>query len=763
MQFWWRVQRSRFVARTRRLNTPALGADASAAPCARRSPVAGPSVVVLESRPGKWRARVTRVRRCRVDARARALGVVVAASTGPLSPGVRVVEVRPRPAAACLGGVVAGAATVGATGCGGAGARVCDGGVTQDGGLVGTRTSARAAPAAVPARVEIDESGAERARGLSVLVPGAKWVVDASLTRRPPVPQVAGYGPVMPASHRGSWYYPGYRPGRASGAPRLPRGWHRLSTRVLRELGGVPWLEYLEDMEQYGCVIGDEQQPALVVPNGASVARRPEAARQLVQDYLDKGWYARAHEHGVAPRVVMALHLVPKSGGRWRLIGDMSAGGENSVNERTKRLGLLEPPAPTHRYTRLRDVLRAVRRRRCRGEAVWFTKTDIDAAYSRCGVSVPSVPRQGMEVPGIGLVLGLRLLFGASGSPQGFVSWSDAVVWLMRHHGHELFAIVDDFLSLEASWTESLAAVQRLMYLLEQAGFPVSAAKAAEWGLPTKIMEFLGVTLDTLRWCYYLSAERRNAFGDLLRSVCRARRVPRRVVARVAGKMAWFGQVYPRTRPFASSWHAAAAAGRAARRPVSISRGMRRDAQWFLRLLAHAPLVPIVPPALHPLELFTDASLSGFGAWWGTIWMGGRWGRHDKRLSGGDIMVYEAATVVFFLLSLGERLRGQRITLRCDNQAVCGALYSWRSRQPVVARLLRRLAAFLVTTGVRLHVRWISTHDNYVADALSRQRPLTWFSVDGTAVHVSRTTRLALSWRQRSDWWKSMANEREME
>lgn len=180
---------------------------------------------------------------------------------------------------------------------------------------------------------------------------------------------------------------------------------------------------------------------------------------------------------------------------------------------------------------------------------------------------------------------------------------------------------------------------------------------------------------------------------------------------------------------------------------------MRRDADWFLRLLEHAPMVPIVEPALHPVQVFTDASLSGFGAWWGSVWMAGRWGHHDRRISGHNIMVYEAATVVFFLLSLGERLRGQRVTLRCDNQAVVAALYNWHSRQPVVARLLRRLAAFLVLTGVRLHVKWVSTHQNYVADALSRQRHLNWFSVDGVAVHVSNTTRLRIGWNARSAWW----------
>lgn len=466
-----------------------------------------------------------------------------------------------------------------------------------------------------------------------------------------------------------------------------------------------------------------------------------------------------AQQLGLDPTVVMPLHVVPKSGGRWRLISDLSAGGDDSVNARAQAAGALEPPAPLHKYTRVRDIRASLAARLRAGQRVRFTKVDIDSAYSRVAVSQPSVARQGMHVPGVGVVCSLRLLFGSGTSPRDFVSWSDAFVWVLRESGIEVWNVVDDFLVIESSWGRAVAATTRLLALLEASGFQVSRAKFDATGAPAWVAEFLGVVFDAYRGCFGLSAERRSAFADLLRGTVKRRRLSRRAAARIAGKMAWFGSVYPLTRAFASVWHTAAA--RAAERGFcAVTVAMRRSAAWFLRVVAAAPDVPIVPPELHPVELLTDASLYGFGGWWGGIWCAGRWGRNDLRLARRNIMVLEMATLVFFILALGERLRNQRVVLRCDNAAVCGCLYTWRSRQPVVARLLRRLVAHLVAVNVRLHVRWISTYDNYVADLLSRGSRVVWFPAapGGVPVHASDSLRLLVPWRARAVWWRPLGS-----
>ena len=506
----------------------------------------------------------------------------------------------------------------------------------------------------------------------------------------------------------------------------------------------------------YGAVVGADDQPSLVLPNGLSAVRRPAVVRDLVGDYLDRGWYVPAKDLGVAPRVVMPLHVVPKSGGRWRLIGDLSAGGDLSVNARARVAGALDPPAPVHKYTRVRDIRESLEARLRAGQRVRFTKVDVDSAYSRVAVSVPSIARQGMNVPGVGVVCSLRLLFGSGTSPRDFVSWSDAFVWVMRAHGVEVWNVVDDFLVVESSWGRVVAATTRLLSLLEASGFQVSRAKFEATGAPAWVAEFLGVVFDAYRGCYGLSAERRTAFAALLRSTVHSRRLPRRVAARVAGKMAWFGSVYPLSRAFASVWHAAAA--RAAELgSCRVTGAMRRAAAWFVHVVGVAPDIPIVRSALHPVELYTDASLYGFGGWWGSIWCSGRWGRNDLRLSRSNIMVLEMATLVFFVLALGERLRNQRVVVRCDNASVCGCLYTWRSRQPIVARLLRRLVAHLVSVNARLHVLWIGTHANYVADLLSRGSRVLWFPVaPGVPVHVSCALQLPITWRRRSAWWQPL-------
>ena len=81
-------------------------------------------------------------------------------------------------------------------------------------------------------------------------------------------------------------------------------------------------------------------------------------------------------------------------------------------------------------------------------------------------------------------------------------------------------------------------------------------------------------------------------------------------------------------------------------------------------------------------------------------------------------------------------LRGRRVRLWEDNQAVVAMLTSWTSRNPLLMGLIRRLWWLLDTHDISLHPVYIRSAANVWADALSRQvDPADW-SLSSAAFHL---------------------------
>ena len=70
------------------------------------------------------------------------------------------------------------------------------------------------------------------------------------------------------------------------------------------------------------------------------------------------------------------------------------------------------------------------------------------------------------------------------------------------------------------------------------------------------------------------------------------------------------------------------------------------------------------------------------------------------------------------------RLRGRSTLLWVDNSAVVHILTNRTTRSPEMMALLRRVWWLIDSAGIDLRVKWISTHENNFADALSRGAPL---------------------------------------
>lgn len=121
-------------------------------------------------------------------------------------------------------------------------------------------------------------------------------------------------------------------------------------------------------------------------------------------------------------------------------------------------------------------------------------------------------------------------------------------------------------------------------------------------------------------------------------------------------------------------------------------------------------------------DVYTDASKAPRYAGGGYVSKCGRYRywKYGTSAARQPIDFLEGDTVVLAVADLGPRWRGQKVRFHIDNQAFQkSAVKAW-SRAERLTQLLRRLFALILQSGCILEFEWISTHDNVLADHLSR-------------------------------------------
>ena len=86
------------------------------------------------------------------------------------------------------------------------------------------------------------------------------------------------------------------------------------------------------------------------------------------------------------------------------------------------------------------------------------------------------------------------------------------------------------------------------------------------------------------------------------------------------------------------------------------------------------------------------------------------------------IAYLEGDAVVRAVRQLGDRLQGKKLRIYIDNQSFCFSLRKGRSNSDKLNHLVRELFELSAQYDCVFEPHWISTHDNVLADALSRDK-----------------------------------------
>jgi len=409
-----------------------------------------------------------------------------------------------------------------------------------------------------------------------------------------------------------------------------------------------------------------------------------------------------AWEPATSTDYVSPVHLVPKPHStKMRVVVDL------------RHLNQHCPTLPA-KFERLKDLEYLAR------PADWMFSLDLQDGYHQVPIHPAFRKYFTFEVLG-NYYHAAALPFGWSLSPLVFTKIMRVPAARLRSLGARLLIYLDDWLFLAPSHSEALQTRALVESTFTSLGLLRNPTKGV-WE-PTQRLQHLGLLLDTVEGSFRVPADKlsrlhQGASSLLHHAISHCRHVDPRRLAAFLGLAASVKPALPEQPLRSRSLHDALRHLRSWGKDVRLSRQALRDLQWWRTLPASHLPGPIWRPTTTA-TLTTDASDSGWGAHLndGQQTASGTWPAHQHPQ---HITVKELTAVSLALDQFALHLHGHRVRLKSDNTAVVAIVNSGTSRSPPLMALARHIWQQAANLQARLFATYVSTHDNHLADALSR-------------------------------------------
>lgn len=406
--------------------------------------------------------------------------------------------------------------------------------------------------------------------------------------------------------------------------------------------------------------------------------------------------------------------VVPKKTGGWRMIMHLSAPVDSSINDGIDKEDF------TLRYSTIDDAVKIIHQL---GRNAELAKIDIKCAFR----NIP-VRNKDRDLLGIywknNYYIDRCLPFGLRSAPCIFNQYAEALEWILKHNYLITYIIhyLDDFLIAGRTYAECKQALQRMLEVCKQLGFPIAVNKVEG---PTNIITFLGILLDTVKMEMRLPPEKLEALLLLLSQwQTKRRKATKRELLSLIGKLSYAAKVIPAGRIFLRRLIDLSTSARKLHHRISLTASARADIKWWQDFLPGWNGVGLMlqPDWVHgcDLNLHTDASGTlGFGAYFNKAWISGPWSEEQLKRS---IQWKELFAIVAAAATWGYLWQTKKIVVYCDNQAI---VYTWQAKSPrntAITQLCRTLFFLAAKNNFNICLKHLPGVTNQIADALSRQQ-----------------------------------------
>ena len=413
--------------------------------------------------------------------------------------------------------------------------------------------------------------------------------------------------------------------------------------------------------------------------------------------------------------------VIPKghNSGKWRLITDLSFPHGQSVNDG------IDPALCSLSYTSVETVATIIAQL---GGTLLLAKVDIESASHLIPVHPDDRTLLGVQWQGR-VYIDPMLPFGLWSAPKIFNAVADALQWYLRLKGiPHIEHYLDDFIIVA---TNDTALCQHYVDLLNgvcgELGVPIADHKRDG---PTTCLTFLGIEIDTVQGQLRLPQEKLQHLATL-HTWHNRRACTRKELESLIGLLNHVCKVVRSGRPFLRRMldllHAVHRPPNSTV-PIRLNAGFRSDLLWWRTFVSEWNGISfLLPPANLPqYHLTSDASGSwGCGAWYMSSWFHIKWPAGCQRLT---IAEKELIPIIVACGVWGHQWANAQVVCHSDNQVVVAALQARTSRDKGIMHLICCLVFIKARLRCYLTPTYVSTHDNHLADDLSRNQLSSFLS-----------------------------------
>ncbi|KAG6438798.1 hypothetical protein O3G_MSEX000234 [Manduca sexta] len=312
------------------------------------------------------------------------------------------------------------------------------------------------------------------------------------------------------------------------------------------------------------------------------------------------------------------------------------------------------------------------------------------------------------------------LPFGLSTAPYVFTKIMKPVVFHLRSLGLLSVIYLDDFLCIADTYEKCLQNVSTTKQILESLGFIINIDKSHLE--PSQVCQYLGFVLDSRFFSVSLPARKIEYISKLVNNIRKKQRCKIIEFAQLLGTLVAscpaveYGWLYTKTlenhkttalKNNYENYNAF----------LPINKEVQIDLQWWASHIKSNS--NSIKQFNFCLEIFSDASRTGWGLVCNNIKNHGHWTEHDKMF---HINYLELLAAFIGLKTYALNLRHCEVLLRIDNTtAIAYVNKMGGTRFPHLHSLARKLWQWCEERHIWVYASYISSKDNTIADLESRR------------------------------------------
>ena len=242
---------------------------------------------------------------------------------------------------------------------------------------------------------------------------------------------------------------------------------------------------------------------------------------------------------------------------------------------------------------------------------------------------------------------------------------------------------------------------------------------------PSQCLEFLGVTLDTIRLQAVLPQSKISSLFQQINHALLASKLTLKQMQCLLGHLNFATTVIKPGRAFSRRLIATTLGIRKQHHHIRLPAWAKQDLIMWRKFLEHANGCYFFRyfhlPSTLEFALVTDASGGiGCGGHWGTHWFRLRWPQWYLEQFNPSIAVLEMYPLYMACHLLSKNWCNHVVTFRSDNMAVVSILAKQSSPDPVIMAMVRDIVMLTMKFNFSYNIQHVSGVDNSIADKISR-------------------------------------------